>query len=280
MPHVFGHLVRRIVAEFGVGLSVVVVGLPLFEWFPADLFEEEHGEAAGEDCEFVPALAGEVIFVVDDAGGHGFAPDVHGFCGGELRREVGDAGGHGIFGGDGVGAEDLVRCGRGLVVVDEDFRDAAAFKDVVAVIVLVDLLDEAGDVEAFLEVTVVQGCQSVLDGGGDGFGEDWAQALGEATQAPEAKFQSGEESVKLFFVLGEVGCRGPGVDLVNELVEGDLLRTGATGDVVQGDGAGFVGFAPGNSFDFRCCEATGPGAGAIPAGVAVHALVHIGADDA
>ena len=86
--------------------------------------------------------------------------------------------------------------------------------------------------------------------------------------------------MKFFFVLGEVGQGGAGVDLVNELVEGYLLRTGATGDIVQGDGAGFVGFAPGNSFDFRCCEATGPGAGAIPAGVAVYALVHIGADDA
>ena len=213
--HVFGHLPRRVVAEVGVGLSVVVVGLPLFEWFPSDLFEEEHGEAAGEDCEFVPALAGEVVFVVDDAGGPGFVPDGHGFGGGELRREVGDGGGHGIFGGGGGGAEDLVRGGRGLVVVDEDFRDATAVEDAFAVVAFVDLLDEARDVEAFLEVPVVQGCQGVLDGGGDGFGEDGAQALGKAAQALETEFQSGEEGVKFFFVLGEVGQGGAGVDLVN-----------------------------------------------------------------
>ena len=218
--------------------------------------------------------------VTHDAGGLGASPDGHGFGGGEVCGEAGLGDGvflRGFCGDIGL----LVGLGFGFVSAHEALGDVAALEHQLAVVGGMELADEGFDVDAALEVGVVQAGVGVLDGGGGDVCEDGTEVFGEATEAAEGEFEPGDGVVEFVLGLGDVGSGEEGVYAVQEFVDGDLVDAGGAGLVVEAEGAVFVGFIGlegcGNGIGFRCWEAGDPGAGSGPSGFAFDASVHIGA---
>ena len=166
--------------------------------------------------------------VTHDAGGLGAAPDGHGLGACQFCGEAGLGDGvflHGLCGGIGL----LVGLGFGFVSAYKALGDVAALEHLLAVVGGMELADEGFDVDAALEVGVVQAGVGVLDGGGGDVCEDGTEVFGEAMEAAEGEFEPGDGVVEVVLVLGDVGSGEEGVYAVQEFVQGDLVFTGAYG---------------------------------------------------
>jgi hypothetical protein len=142
-----------------------------------------------------------------------------------------------------------------------------------------DLLQEFFDAVAIAKIVVVQGGEGVFYGAVDGVGKGETGAFCHAAETGGKFLESTEGGEEFGTVLWHLGLGGEAVNPVDEIVKSKLLFAGASGFLVEGHRACFVGgFLVGifgNSGGFRCQEIADPGAGSLPALAAFDASVQI-----